>query len=501
MPSLGSRQRGALLGLAVGDAVGTTVEFKPRGTFSPVSDMTGGGPFALRAGEWTDDTSMALCLGRSLMDCGGFDPEDQMSRYLRWRDTGYLSSNGRCFDIGGTVSAALGRFERTGAPFAGSVHEQSAGNGSLMRLAPVALFFADDRELAVEHAAKSSRTTHGATEAVDACRLLAAMLVRALVGEPKDTVLGSDGPETFNPPLAPKIAGIAAGSWRRKREDEIRGTGYAVDALEAAIWCVANTRDYRDAVLRAANLGDDADTTAAIAGQLAGAMYGDEAIPAPWRDKLVLGEEIARLSEALGRVRSTQLAPLSRTYWENPGVLLAGAYPGDLDRDRGTSNVRALLAAGIRRFANLMEEHETDRQGRVFEIYEDIVERQAAALGVAAECRRFPIVDLGVPRDEDMDAIQSWIDDGIDSGQPVYVHCWGGRGRTGTAVGVHLIRHGQADPSDFVDVISARRKKDAGGGRSPETSSQIEFVRRYILSTGTDQVAPAQGRIRPIVER
>ena len=106
------RFRGCLLGLAAGDALGTTLEFKSPGTFEPIDDMIGGGPFGLRAGQWTDDTSMALCLATSLIECGGFDAMDQMRRYVRWRDEGYLSSTGYCFDIGNTVSGALDRFRR-----------------------------------------------------------------------------------------------------------------------------------------------------------------------------------------------------------------------------------------------------------------------------------------------------------------------------------------------------------------------------------------------------
>jgi ADP-ribosyl-[dinitrogen reductase] hydrolase len=123
------RYQGTLLGLACGDAVGTTVEFCPRGSFSPVTDMTGGGPFGLEAGQWTDDTSMALCLAESLLEKDAFDPLDQMGRYLNWWRWGYLSSTGRCFDIGMTVRSALARYESTGEPYSGSSDPQSAGNG------------------------------------------------------------------------------------------------------------------------------------------------------------------------------------------------------------------------------------------------------------------------------------------------------------------------------------------------------------------------------------
>ncbi len=130
------RAVGALVGLAVGDAVGTALEFRAPGTFTPIDDMVGGGPFGLEPGQWTDDTSMALCLASSLVECGGFDPRDQMTRYLRWREEGYLSSTGTCFDIGNTTSRALDTFVQTGNPF-GPVDQDQAANGSLMRLAPV----------------------------------------------------------------------------------------------------------------------------------------------------------------------------------------------------------------------------------------------------------------------------------------------------------------------------------------------------------------------------
>jgi ADP-ribosyl-[dinitrogen reductase] hydrolase len=129
--------RGCLLGLACGDAVGTTIEFRHRGSFTPLSDMVGGGPFRLTPGQWTDDTSMALCLAASLTELGCFDAKDQMTRYVRWWQHGYYSSTGACFDIGNTTASALSAFGRTGNPFSGPTHERSLGNGSIMRLAPV----------------------------------------------------------------------------------------------------------------------------------------------------------------------------------------------------------------------------------------------------------------------------------------------------------------------------------------------------------------------------
>ncbi len=278
-----SRFRGCLLGLAVGDALGTTLEFRAPGSFAPLTDMIGGGPFGLQPGQWTDDTSMALCLAHSLLHCRGFDAVDQMNRYCNWYRHGYMSSTGECFDIGGTVSQALEAYLRSGDPFSGSQAESSAGNGSLMRLAPVAMYYAHSPLATVATmAADSSRTTHAAAEAVDACMLFAAQLRMALAGHDKQAILLGHGAT----PDAPAIAALALRDHVAVDATAIRGSGYVVDALSAALWCFATTDDYASAVLKAANLGDDADTTAAICGQLAGAYYGLEGIPAGWRQTL-----------------------------------------------------------------------------------------------------------------------------------------------------------------------------------------------------------------------
>lgn len=292
------RFRGCLLGLAVGDAVGTAVEFSTRGTFASVTDMTGGGPFGLRPGQWTDDTSMALCLATSLVECNGFDPADQMTRYVRWWREGYLSSTGTCFDIGGTVRDSLARFGTSGNPFAGSSNPWDAGNGCLMRLAPVPIWFYPDVEAMAQFAAESARTTHGAAECLDACRLFARVLHRAFEGRSKADVLA----DTLSVDASERLRAIAAGAYRDRAEHEIRGTGYVVDCLEAALWCVWTTDTFEAAVLKAANLGDDADTTAAVAGQVAGALYGLEGIPARWRARVTMAPEIIALADRLRRV-------------------------------------------------------------------------------------------------------------------------------------------------------------------------------------------------------
>jgi ADP-ribosyl-[dinitrogen reductase] hydrolase len=297
------RFRGCLLGLACGDAVGTTVEFRSRGSFVPLTDMIGKGPFSLQPGQWTDDTSMALCLATSLLECGGFDAADQMRRYCRWMDEGYLSSTGECFDIGTTVSMALRRFQAGGEAFAGSTDPRTAGNGCLMRLGPVPMYYFNDRDAAISQSGDSARTTHGAKECVDASRLFAAMLWLALSGEGKDAILYGHGMTDL---CSERLRSIARGDYRSRDVGLIRGNGYVVDSLEAALWCFERTATFEEAILCAANLGDDADTTAAICGQLAGAYYGQSGIPGHWLERLACAEQIRTLAERLHAARSGQ---------------------------------------------------------------------------------------------------------------------------------------------------------------------------------------------------
>jgi ADP-ribosyl-[dinitrogen reductase] hydrolase len=296
------RAVGALLGLAVGDATGTTLEFRPRDDRAErLTDMVGGGPFGLRPGEWTDDTAMALALADSLGETGRIDEQDLLRRFVRWWREGAYSCTGRCFDIGNTTRTALAAWERTGAGHAVPSRATDAGNGSLMRLAPVAIRFRQNEAARRDAAARQSRTTLAAPEAVDACVLFADMLADAIAGAPRATVLAPR-----NAAYAGRIAGLAKGQWRAKPRRAIRGSGYVVDALEASLWCVARTADYRDAVLLAANLREDADTTAAITGQLAGAIYGSAGIPDPWKQRVAwrtrIEQSAARLLSGTARL-------------------------------------------------------------------------------------------------------------------------------------------------------------------------------------------------------
>ena len=297
-----TRYQGCLLGLAVADAVGTTLEFASPGSFTPIDDMVGGGPFGLQAGQWTDDTSMALCLASSLVE-KGYDPADQMARYVRWYRDGYWSSTGRCFDIGNTVRSALHRFEQTADPYSGSTDPYSAGNGSIMRLAPIPMFYGADAQQAIEQSGDSSRTTHGAATAVAACRYFGGLIWGALQGISKDDLLSPHYAPIPNywhdHPLDDKIALVAAGSFKEKQPPAIKGSGYVVESLEAALWAFYHSHNFREGTLLAANLGNDADTTAAVYGQIAGAYYGVENIPTNWLQKVTFHDDIIHLADQL----------------------------------------------------------------------------------------------------------------------------------------------------------------------------------------------------------
>lgn len=308
MRTLRDRYRGSMIGMAVGDAIGTTIEFSQAGTKS-VHDMVGGGPFGLPVGAWTDDTSMALCLAESLILQQEFDAADQMRRYTWWHERGYFSSMDHCFDIGVTTRQALYRFAKDGNPFAGSTDEYTAGNGSLMRLAPIPLLYGYDDALCVMYARESSRTTHGAPQAVDACAAYALLIAGALRGHTHATLSG----ETYAPLMQHAwhhtIAEVVNGSYRRHQPPHIAGKGYVVKSLEAAMWAFYHHATFADAVLAGINLGEDADTTGAIVGQLAGAVYGESGIPVRWRQRLRKYDVIAW--------RADELLKLAWPKWQN----------------------------------------------------------------------------------------------------------------------------------------------------------------------------------------
>ncbi|HEV3162970.1 MAG TPA: ADP-ribosylglycohydrolase family protein [Isosphaeraceae bacterium] len=301
------RQRGMLIGLAIGDALGAAVEFAAPGSFPEVTGFRGEGPHGLKPGEWTDDTSMALALADSIAEAG-WDLNDQARRYLAWFLTGAYSVNGRAFDIGVTTARSLRRFRESGdARTSGDRAENSSGNGSIMRLAPVPIryahLFPDGLPLLIERATESSLPTHASPQCVSACAYLALVLCGLVHGLPRDTVLDPhwEALERLAGTLSlhREVTAIAEGSFRRKQPSEIRGSGYVVRTLEAALWAFHDAVDFRQAVLRAVNLGDDADTTGAVCGQLAGAFWGESGIPSEWRQGLAKQDMIEQALRGL----------------------------------------------------------------------------------------------------------------------------------------------------------------------------------------------------------
>jgi ADP-ribosyl-[dinitrogen reductase] hydrolase len=294
---LATRERavGAMLGLAVGDAVGTTLEFVERDAGPPVTGLVGGGPFALLPGEWTDDTSMALALADSLAAHPAFDERDLMQRFVAWWRQGDYSHNGRCFDIGGATRQALARFQRSGDPIAGNPDDSVAGNGSIMRLAPAVIANLASEASAIEVAQRQGRTTHRAPQCEAGCTLMASVLFRLLQGQPWEAALAVDA----DPDWHRAIRRLVLGGWRGKSREAISSSGYVVDTLEAAFWCVDRSTSFAEAVLLAANLGDDADTVAAVTGQLAGARWSRAGIPEEWLRQLAWRERIEEAARRL----------------------------------------------------------------------------------------------------------------------------------------------------------------------------------------------------------
>lgn len=239
----------------------------------------------------------------------------------------------------------------------------------------------------------------------------------------------------------------------------------------------------KEAELRAVNLGDDADTTGAVCGQLAGAYWGESGIPEEWLERLARRDMIEdALTGLLGAsVKKSPPKPMSpptaSSYWVLPGTLLAGAYPGAPTPDAHEKKIRDLLAAGVRVFLSLMEPEETNHKGEPFNPYESL----ACELEPTAKCVRFPIRDLDIPTSDGMIAILDSIDEYLDAGETVYVHCWGGVGRTGTVIACWMLRRNMASNETVLTELTKLRQhdKERGYRDSPETAEQRQFVRNW----------------------
>lgn len=292
-PGTLDRSIAALLGLAIGDALGAPVEGRERDDYPRMRDFAAGGTHGLAAGEWTDDTAMAICLAESLVAQGGMDERDLLARFLRWHRLGENACGGRAVGISSATRRVLEAFESTGRLDAAR-EIGNAGNGCIMRLAPVAIFHRQAPMMAREAAVRQARVTHGSEEAVAAAALLSEMLVAALGGDGLDAVTAAGTGSAHA-----DLVDIAAGAYRSKARAAISSAPRARDTLEAALWCLHRARDFEAAVIEAVNLGGDTDTIGAVTGQLAGALFGTAAIPRRWLAGLHSAGRLAGLARQL----------------------------------------------------------------------------------------------------------------------------------------------------------------------------------------------------------
>jgi ADP-ribosyl-[dinitrogen reductase] hydrolase len=282
--------------------------FKSRDTYEHVTGYTAGGTYALDPGYWTDDTSMALCLAETLLERGTYDPVGFGDRLIRWVDEGYNSSLARCFDIGQTTLRAIGAYRRYGYEESGVTGKWAGGNGSIMWLAPVPIFYQDAAELADKIAVKQGTLTHNHEVPNDGCRLLSRIIIEGIITGDKESTLCS----VEHMPVSDEISHVNRRDYERKGRDDIKSDGYVVSTLEAAMWAVFNTDNFRDALLLAVNLGDDADTVGAVAGQIAGAIYGIDGIPDDWVAGLAEAPRIVGVAEKLFDLRHKTRGSLAR---------------------------------------------------------------------------------------------------------------------------------------------------------------------------------------------
>jgi ADP-ribosyl-[dinitrogen reductase] hydrolase len=303
--TLKSRLLGGLFGVCLGDALGIPVEGMPRGLLEkrPVRGFGRGG--RVPPGWWSDDTSLTLCLVDSVVACGAIDPRDIATRFLRWIDEGYWTPAGRPFGMGRTTLESLHRFRRSGDPAAsGGRDEYSNGNGSLMRILPLVFLCADQTpQQLVEKVSAVSSITHAHPRSVAACLFYVVLGMRLLRGmEPGNAYdeTRREAPLLFRGTAlegeSRSLSRVLDGSLATLDAGGVRSTGYVIHTLEAAVWCLLAERDLRGTILRAVNLGWDADTTGAVAGGLAGIHYGFEGIPAGWIDGLARSGDILRLA-------------------------------------------------------------------------------------------------------------------------------------------------------------------------------------------------------------
>jgi ADP-ribosylglycohydrolase len=297
--TLRERFQGALLGLAVGDALAAHTQFRKPGTFAAVGDLLGGGPFDQPRGAWTDDTAMALLLAESLLEREGFDAHDQVQRFARWQREGYGSATGQCVGISASVARALATAQYKHQPFAGSHDPEQLDKDPLSRVAPPVMYFFASASTAVAKANEAARLTAQAPMVLDCVRLFASMVHLALSGRDKAAVLHPPRELWLTAGTRPEVLALYDGSYARRQPPEITGGGGILEALEAALWAFNGSETFREGALMAANLGRDSDVVAAVYGQVAGAYHGVSAIPGIWRNSLIKQEVVIDTADRL----------------------------------------------------------------------------------------------------------------------------------------------------------------------------------------------------------
>ena len=280
------KRLGAFWGLATGDALGAPIEFYPRDRLPEIREMTGGGKFNLPPGAWTDDTSMALCLGHSLIHSPDLDAADLLNRFWNWATKNELCSQDKAFGFGQNTLRTLMKFYKTGQLTADSTGKHSDGNGSIMRLSPVAIVHHTDIEETRRVARRQSFTTHASQKGADCCEFLGMLLHHLFSGLSLSEALIAIENHEATSFWDPIVQDLVRGTWMNKTRPDIASTGYVVHTLEAALWSVYHTTSFEDALILAVNLGHDADTVGAVSGQIAGALYGVQSIPKRWLDTL-----------------------------------------------------------------------------------------------------------------------------------------------------------------------------------------------------------------------
>lgn len=295
------RARGAIFGLAVGDALGAPVETRPRGSFAPITGYRGGGYFRLPPGAWTDDTAMALCLADSLIEVQPFSERDLLDRFFGWVTRAENTSTGICIGAGANTLRTLSALHRSGGTEASRLGARADGNGVLMRLAPVPVRYRLDPQTAQQVALRQGRTTHASRLSEAACAFACDLMLHLLAGEPWDAALDRVRAAVAEPEIEQRVGALGGNNLPPS-------SGFVLDTLQAALWAVNRANSFSEAVLAAVNLGGDTDTVGAVAGQIAGARWGFSAIPAEWISGLVRSDLVARAADRL-----VQLSQKSQT--------------------------------------------------------------------------------------------------------------------------------------------------------------------------------------------